>query len=83
MKKLGKLNLMKENMLSYEELVSFKGGSGGEPDCDGNPLWGGCQHYYCTCQDGYEWDAEMCCATELMVQSYAICTYGMAQCTFN
>jgi len=29
MKKLGKLNLMKEKMLSHEELVSFRGGSGG------------------------------------------------------
>ncbi len=28
MKKLGKLNLKKENMLSHEELVSFRGGSG-------------------------------------------------------
>jgi len=27
MKKLGKLNLMKEKMLSYEELISFRGGS--------------------------------------------------------
>jgi len=30
MKKLGKLNLMKEKMLSHEELVNFRGGSGGE-----------------------------------------------------
>ena len=30
MKKLGKLNLMKEKMLSQEELVSFRGGSGSE-----------------------------------------------------
>jgi len=28
MKKLGKLNLMKEKMLSHEELVSFRGGLG-------------------------------------------------------
>ena len=34
MKKLGKLNLMKEKMLSHEELVSFRGGSG-DDDCLG------------------------------------------------
>ncbi len=33
MKKLGKLNLKKEKMLSHEELVSFRGGSG--DDCTG------------------------------------------------
>ena len=29
MKKLGKLNLKSEKMLSHEELMSFRGGSGG------------------------------------------------------
>jgi len=37
MKKLGKLNLKKEKMLSHEELVSFKGGSG--PRCGTNGWW--------------------------------------------
>ncbi len=32
MKKLGKLNLKKEKMLSHEELVSIRGGSGDCPD---------------------------------------------------
>jgi len=39
MKKLGKLSLKKEKMLSHEELVSFRGGSG----------W-----YLCTCNSGGE-----------------------------
>jgi len=39
MKKLGKLSLKKEKMLSHEELVSFKGGSG--PGC-GTYVWNVC-----------------------------------------
>jgi hypothetical protein len=33
MKKLGKLNLKAEKMLSHDELVSFRGGSGGTYNC--------------------------------------------------
>ena len=33
MKKLGKLNLKAEKMLSHDELVSFRGGSGSVTDC--------------------------------------------------
>ena len=43
MKKLGKLKLKAEKMLSYEELVSFRGGSG-ILNCEG-----GKKQYYCTC----------------------------------
>ena len=40
MKKLGKLNLTSEKMLSYEELVSFRGGSG-------NPFGDVCTNWDC------------------------------------
>ena len=39
MKKLGKLNLMKEKMLSHEELVSFRGGSGNCGKCSVHTTW--------------------------------------------
>ena len=47
MKKLGKLNLKKEKMLSHEELVSFRGGgSCGYKDVDG--VWQCNTEYYDT-----------------------------------
>jgi hypothetical protein len=46
MKKLGKLKLNSEKMLSYDELVSFRGGSGGgtscSTDCTVNGVTMGC-----------------------------------------
>ena len=39
MKKLGRLKLNPEKLLSHDELVSFKGGSGGS----------GCEYYECRC----------------------------------
>ncbi len=80
MKKLGKLNLKKEKMLSQEELVSFRGGSGS--NCEYNELWCGCAYYHCTCPSGGgSFTNIMCCSEELINISGQVCTQGgVAQC---
>ena len=56
MKKLGKLNLKPEKMLSHEELVNFRGGSGDVCEnclisaamgCDTSCGGGGCDYWTC------------------------------------
>ena len=49
-KKLGKLKLMPEKMLSYAELVSFRGGSGSA--CPGTPGPNNCENCLASAQCG-------------------------------
>lgn len=52
MKKLGKLKLNPEKMLTHDELVSFKGGSGSSSSpC----FYQGCWLLYCTEINGEVW----------------------------
>ena len=82
MKKLGKLNLKSEKILNQEELVNFRGGSGGDPDCVYNVLWGGCGWYDCQCQSGGSFLGYLCCTEDLIYASQAACTDGNpAQCS--
>ncbi len=71
MKKLGKLNLMKEKMLSHDELVSFRGGSGGGYDCE---------YYSCSCYDGTgAWTGLYCDGGSNALATY--CSGSGGQCT--
>ena len=58
MKKLGELNLKAEKMLNQEELVNFRGGSGGI--CPGTPSDDDCQNCLnsvpCACEASCEGD---------------------------
>ena len=71
MKKLGKLNLKSEKILNQEELVHFKGGSGGS-DCPGgecDTTNGTCS----TCKQAVPFDCEY-------LGGYTPGTYGFNDC---
>jgi len=74
MKKLGKLNLMKEKILNHEELVSFRGGSG---DCTG-----GKKKYSCECTDSVgSWEGCYDSQTAAEARAKYNCASQEATCT--
>lgn len=69
MKKLGKLKLQKEKMLSHEELVNFRGGSGGGyGECSSQ----GCWFLYCTEINGSAWAYWECPNYEACIEKDAV-----------
>ncbi|MCG8308883.1 MAG: TIGR04149 family rSAM-modified RiPP [Cytophagales bacterium] len=69
MKKLGRLKLNSEKLLSHDELVSFKGGSGWD-----------CEYYSCFCNDGTgAWTGYYCNGGSHALEIY--CSGSGGQCT--
>ena len=52
LKKLGKLKLMPEKLLNQNELLSFRGGSGGGGGCSGAPGTNICQNCLASAECG-------------------------------